>query len=84
MVPSAPDFYLKCGEAQFQGERKGLWVKHKRLWVRRKGLWVKDTADDTGTRVARLVAHTELWIFNLLLLANQNRYANEVLNMCIW
>ena len=30
------------------------------------------------------IAHTELWIFNFLLLANQNRYANEVLNMRIW
>ena len=30
------------------------------------------------------VAHTELWIFDFLLLANQDRYANEVLNMCIW
>ena len=27
------------------------------------------------------VAHTGLWIFDFLLLANQNRYANEVLNM---
>ena len=33
----------------------------------------------------RDVAHTELWIFDFfLLLANQNRYANEVLNMHIW
>ena len=30
------------------------------------------------------VAHTELWIFDFLLLANQNRYANEVLNMVVW
>ena len=52
-VPSAPDFYLVCGEVQFQGERNGLWVKRKGLWVRRKGLCVKDTAVDTGTRVAR-------------------------------
>ena len=29
------------------------------------------------------VTHTELWIFDFLLLANQNRYANEVLNMRI-
>ena len=29
------------------------------------------------------VAHTKLWIFDFLLLANQNRYANEVLNMRI-
>ena len=30
------------------------------------------------------VAYTELWIFDFLLLANQNRYANKVLNMPIW
>ena len=30
------------------------------------------------------VAHTELWIFYFLLLANQNRYANEVLNIWWW
>ena len=30
------------------------------------------------------VAHTELWIFEFLLLANQNRHANAVSNMCIW
>ena len=30
-----------------------------------------------------IVAHTELWIFDFWLLANQNRYANEVLNMRI-
>ena len=29
------------------------------------------------------VAHTELWIFDFLLLANQNSYANEILNMRI-
>ena len=29
------------------------------------------------------VAHTELWICALFFLANQNRYANEVLDMCI-
>ena len=29
------------------------------------------------------VAHTELWILDFLLLGNQNRYANEVLNMRI-
>ena len=29
------------------------------------------------------VAHTELWIYDFLLLANQNRYTNEVLNMRI-
>ena len=27
------------------------------------------------------VARTELWIFSFLLLANQNRHANEVLDM---
>ena len=27
------------------------------------------------------VAHTELWIFALLLLANQNRYANDILTL---
>ena len=39
----------------------------------------------TTTHIPRLVtvAHTELWIFAFLLLANQNRYANEVLNMHI-
>ena len=30
------------------------------------------------------VAHTEIWISAFLLLANQNRYGNEVLNMRIW
>ena len=30
------------------------------------------------------VAHSEFWIFDFLLLTNQNRYANEVLHMCIW
>ena len=29
------------------------------------------------------VAHTEFWVFDFLLLANQNRYANEVLNVHI-
>ena len=45
------------------------------------------------TKFHKCITHTELWIFVclvfclfvcFLLLANQNRYANEVLNMHIW
>ena len=30
------------------------------------------------------VAHIELWIFTFLVIANQNKYANELFVICIW
>ena len=48
------------------------------------------TTDHMGSTYAhhyphtKFVAHTKFWIFDFLLLANQNRYANGVLNMRIW
>ena len=47
-------------------------------------MWVALLPTTTHIPSFVTVAHTELWIFALLLLANQNKYANEVLNMHIW
>ena len=45
-------------------------------------MWVIFVPTTTNVPSLVTVAETELWIFAFLK-ANQNRYANEVLNMCI-
>ena len=55
-----------------------------RIW-RRQTTWVVLVPITIHIPSFINVAYTELWIFDFfLLLANQNRYANEVLNMRIW
>ena len=54
-----------------------------RIWLRQT-TWVVLVPITTHIPSFINVAHTELWIFDFLLLANQNRYANEVLDMRIW
>ena len=53
-----------------------------RIWWRQT-TWVVLVPITTHIPSFINVAHTELWIFDFLLLANQKSYANEVLNMCI-
>ena len=45
--------------------------------------WVILISTTTNIPCFITAAHTELWIFAFLLLTNQNRYANEVLDMHI-
>ena len=50
----------------------------------RQTTWVARVPSTTHIPSFINVAHTELWIFDFLLLNNQSRYVNEVLNMRIW
>ena len=53
-----------------------------RIWWRQT-IWVVLMPITTHIPSFINVTHTEFWIFYFLLSANQNRYANEVLNMHI-
>ena len=63
-----------------QWEQICKWgLKYAHWW--QQSTWVVHVPITTHIPSFINVAHTELWIFDFLLLANQNRYANEVLNM---
>ena len=65
-----------------QSEQICKWGIDMRIWWRQT-TWVALMHITTHIPSFINVAHTELWIFDFLLSANQNRYANEVLNMRI-